>query len=99
MAASTWNDSRVDLLRFGENAIGKPYFSEGGSWRRKDTYTPYDERPAITETRFAAGPVDDSPAFGEEAGGYDSRCVCCWFGFSHTLALHERSVTDAAKQS
>src|SRR6185437_15691879 len=98
MAASTWTDSRVDLLRFGENAIGKPYFSDGGCWRRKDVYTPYDGRPALVESRFAAGPVDDSPAFTEDLGGYDSRCACCYLNFSHTLLHHERSIKDAAKQ-
>lgn len=81
---------RTDALKFGSNQIGQTYYGER-CWRRRDTYTPKDGRQAITESRFAASKTDVSPLFIDgENGRYDSRCSCCFLGFSHTVDAHNQ---------
>jgi len=79
---------RTDTLKYGSNQIGPTYYGER-CWKRRDTYTPKDGRQAVTESRFAAGRDDSSPLFIDgENGRYDSRCGCCFLGFSHTVDCH-----------
>ena len=58
---------------------------------RIERYTPNDGRPAVIERRFSAGPDDTSGPRSVYPSGYDSRCSCCYLGFSHTEAAHEKS--------
>jgi hypothetical protein len=82
----------------GRNEIGRPRRMDGGGWERVDVYTGHDGE-VFRERRFAAGADDFSPMFCEEYaaaghkgnGHYKAQCGCCWFGFSHTLALHDQA--------
>lgn len=81
---------RTDTLKHGTNQIGATYYGER-VWKRRDIYTPNDGREPVTESRFAAGSGDTSPMFIDgDNGRYDSRCSCCFLGFSHTLDAHSK---------
>lgn len=84
----------TETTDYGTNTIGKPYRPPGGGWERIDTYhstIDADHR----ERRFAASADDFSPMARAMYAGkgncqYHPKCECCWLGFSHTLALHNR---------
>jgi hypothetical protein len=88
------NAAHIDKTDYGTNYIGTPYMTEGHSWCRDDRYVGQDGKGEY-ERRFAAGKDDRSPMArpmyaGKGNCSYHPRCSCCWLGFSHTLAVHQR---------
>lgn len=84
----------VEQTEYGTNTIGKPYRPPGSGWERIDTYLS-QEYGEVRERRFASGPDDFSPMArtmyaGKGNCSYHPKCECCWLGFSHTLALHNK---------
>jgi len=91
----------VQRLRYGTNTVGVPFRTEGGCWRRVDTYRP--RRAADLPNcgaEVSSGPaqkrdsrISDStrPPLGGFPG-YDSRCTSCYLNHSHTIAAHEQSI-------
>ena len=96
MQATIESADRVQVTRHGKNIIGKPHRTDGGGYERIDTYISNSDGREVKERRFAAGPDDYSPmfidAYADDPGNgrYHPKCSCCWLGFSHTLANHER---------
>lgn len=78
----------------GSYTHGKPY-RDGNSYFRRDTYHS-DRYPDLDGNRdrlFAAGPNDDSPLWNSSIGqGYNANCSCCYLGFAHTTAAHQKRV-------
>jgi hypothetical protein len=72
-----------------EVAAGGFRRSEGG-WFRYDRFTPHDPDSGFggRDSIFALSDRDISP----QHRGYDAACSCCWLGFGHTVAFHDRSV-------
>jgi len=95
------NPPIVEQLEFGTNTIGTPRrLPEGGSWERVDLYTSHESGDVTPERRFAAGRDDFSPMARTMYAGsgnctYHPKCSCCWLGFSHTLALHQREAVGS----
>lgn len=84
---------RQQITKYGTNNIGKPFLSNEGTWFRRDSYKPNDEREAMLERHFALGRNDYSDLFIDGTNGkYHGSCECCYLNFSHTLALHEARV-------
>ena len=89
----------IQRLRYGTNIPGKPFRTEGGGWRRVDTYRPDAPQvylggrveSEIRESRFCAGP-DDATEPHRTGDRYDSRCGSCYLNHSHTVARHEQSI-------
>lgn len=73
--------------------------------RRIEVYRPFVVHPkepwnaAVTERVFSTGPSDASVRFHtypyNPAMKYDSRCSCCYLGFTHTADLHARNIGAA----
>jgi len=63
--------------------IGKPYRGGDHGYVRSDLYRPTGEYDRI----FVTGSKDLSPIF---CGKYDPECSCCWLGFGHSEAFHEK---------
>ena len=84
----------IDKTDYGVNHVGVPYRERDSNWMRIDRYVGQDGAEEY-ERRFAAGKDDFSPMARTMYAGmgncsYHPRCSCCWLGFSHTLALHQR---------
>lgn len=85
--------NRIETLTYGTNETGKPTITREGSWVRFDLYTSFADNRQSRERRFAAGRDDYSPLFTRTAGHVeDSRCSCCYLGFSHTVAHHQQQL-------
>lgn len=87
-------------MRYGTNVPGAPRYNDG-TWERIDTYTSKDTGNTAMERRFCAGPLDDSPVANDSRNlgltegnniRYDSKCSCCFLGFSHTTFHHNQSI-------
>lgn len=94
---------RRDELKHGTNVIGPSKYGEN-TWFRRDTWIRKADGETIVERRFATGPDDISPLFvadyfglnpDDANGKSDSRCSCCYLGFSHTLDHHNRAIAAA----
>lgn len=65
---------------------------------RFDVYRPFkvaanEPWNAAVRTRvFSAGPSDVSSWHPMNQGGYDSRCSCCYLGFTHTIDRHAKGI-------
>ena len=83
--------------KYGTNEPGKPYFSNGGCWRRLDVWTSDRTGEVSHELHFAAGPDDSSPVIDHSLQGeYNPECSCCWLNFSHTVEAHKARLATAA---
>jgi len=57
------------------------------SGQRAELYVSKDDGSHHYEQSFAMSEKDVSPR--HDRGGYDSRCSCCYLGFSHTVDVHQ----------
>ena len=86
--------ARLDVYKYGVNEIGRPTRSPEGSWFRFDTWTRANGE-TMKERRFAAACDDYSPIYEHwEGSNYDSRCSCCYLGFSHTATHHAQKLAE-----
>ena len=75
---------------YGKYQHGIPQRKSRGMVKRFDKYTPDDDSSPIGfDSVFVASVDDDSPIF---SGRYNSRCNCCWLGFPHSEAKHNRAL-------
>lgn len=75
---------------YGIIEVGNPERGEGNTWARRDTYRPKDGQGDELVFTHCAGPQDSSDHALTYNGNTEYRigCGCCYFGFSHTLDLH-----------
>lgn len=90
--------SPIQITRYGTLEIAAGGF-EGA--QRVDRWVPHDGGRPVMERTFVTSGSDLSErfraAYADDPGHgrYDSRCSCCYLGFSHSVDVHARGTRDA----
>jgi hypothetical protein len=79
-----------DVVKRGSYVIGRPFLLDLGAARRD---VRHGQREGLEKVSLvhAASMDDVTPAFD---GRWDADCSCCWLGFAHSRARHEKSVAE-----